>query len=105
VDEAVRQLQSEGHFSVDGAGKITFLKKKAAEESDRFSTNSFVARESYRMANETRKDPAKLVPQPSADTHTHTHPHTTNDQRPTTNDQRHDTRGAHSACDGLCVRL
>ncbi|ELR14718.1 Endonuclease/exonuclease/phosphatase family protein [Acanthamoeba castellanii str. Neff] len=61
VDEAVRQLQSEGHFSVDGAGKITFLKKKAAEESDRFSTNSFVARESYRMANETRKDPAKLA--------------------------------------------
>jgi hypothetical protein len=62
VDEAIQQLQNEGCFSADGAGKVTYLKKQAPEQSDRISTNSFVARESYRMANDARKDLAKLVP-------------------------------------------
>lgn len=61
VDDVMKQLEDEGYYRVVKDDRIAFLKKKAKEESDRLSTNSFVSRESYRLANQAHKEPAEIV--------------------------------------------
>lgn len=61
VDEVIKQLEQEGYVRFLEGDKLHFPKKQEKAEADRLGMNTYVARDSYRLANESHKDPTKIV--------------------------------------------
>jgi hypothetical protein len=54
VSDVLKRLEEECYFQAMPSGKVIVLKKKT-------TPNDLVSRESYRLANEPKRDPAKVV--------------------------------------------
>ncbi len=67
VEEVLAKLKAEGLIQIDSNPEktVTYLKKRSPVEQDQFrnSDNTFVARLSYRMANDAHVDTSEFVVQ------------------------------------------